>query len=140
MSLKAQKEEDERTRLLRLIGADPEISQREIARHLGLSVGKVHYLLKALAEKGIVKVQSFNHSPSKIGYAYYLTPRGIGEKARLTRRFLLRKLAEYDALSQDIEMLRQEVADQPDALIPDPDEPPVRYGQNPTARTRASAN
>ncbi|MDO9488350.1 MAG: MarR family EPS-associated transcriptional regulator [Sphingomonadaceae bacterium] len=121
MSLRAQKEEDERTRLLRLIGADPSISQREIARHLGLSVGKVHYLLKALADKGIVKVHSFKNSQSKIGYAYYLTPRGIGEKARLTRRFLLRKLAEYDALSEDIEMLRREVASDPDGGTADVD-------------------
>lgn len=115
MNLREQREEDERTRLLRLIGADPSISQREIARHLGLSVGKVHYLLKALAEKGIVKVHSFNQSESKIGYAYYLTPRGIAEKAKLTRRFLVRKLAEYDLLSQDIEVLQREVASEPES-------------------------
>lgn len=120
MSLRAEKEEDERTRLLRLLETDPSISQREIARRLGLSVGKVHYLLRALAEKGILKMESFRQSDSKLGYAYYLTPRGIAEKARLTRRFLARKIAEYDALSRDIELLRREIGSEDKASGAEP--------------------
>lgn len=109
MSQRADRDEDQRTQLLRLLDGSPSVSQREIAQHLGLSVGKTHYLLRALIEKGVVKVQSFNRSDNKIGYAYYLTPRGFSEKAALTRRFLARKLAEYDALARDIEALKREV-------------------------------
>lgn len=120
MTTHPDQREDEHARLLRLIGSSPSISQREIARHMGLSVGKVHYLLRALAEKGIVKVHSFRQSNNKMGYAYYLTPRGIAEKARLTRRFLLRKIAEYDALSRDIEILRREIASDGEAIDSEP--------------------
>lgn len=119
MGQRSDRDEDQRTRLLRLLDGSPSISQREIAQHLGLSVGKTHYLLRALIEKGVVKVQSFNRSDNKIGYAYYLTPRGFSEKAALTRRFFARKLAEYEALSRDIELLRRELeADHPETPLP----------------------
>ena len=109
MGGRADRDENERTQLLRLLGESPSISQREIARSLGVSVGKTHYLLKAFIEKGVVKVDSFGRSDNKIGYAYYLTPRGFKEKAALTRRFFARQLTEYEALSRDIEQLRREL-------------------------------
>lgn len=106
---RSHREEDDRVRILRLIDGSPSISQRELAQHLGLSVGKVNYLLKALAEKGAIKAQNFRRSDNKIAYAYALTPAGLVEKAILTRNFLKRKLAEYGALEDEIEDLKREL-------------------------------
>lgn len=105
------RDEDIRVQMMRLIDGNPSISQRELARHLGLSVGKVNYLIKALIGRGIVKAQNFRRSGNKVAYAYYLTPAGMFEKAMLTHRFLARKLVEYDTLRAEIEALQNEVAD-----------------------------
>jgi EPS-associated MarR family transcriptional regulator len=94
--------------VLRLLEDSPSRSQREVASELGMSVGKVNYLLKALLEKGFLKIQNFRNSSNKRAYAYLLTPEGVAAKADLTQRFLARKIAEYDALRLEIERLRQE--------------------------------
>ena len=99
-----------RYRILRELEREPQLSQRELAESLGVSVGKTNYCLKALVEKGLVKVENFRRSGNKLAYAYQLTPRGIADKARVTKRFLRIKLEEYESLQFEIEELRQEVA------------------------------
>jgi len=96
-------------RLLRLIEGRPEMSQRELARVLGVSVGKTHYLLRALLEKGLVKMNNFRRSDNKLAYAYVLTPDGVAARINLARNFLSYKEAEYEALSLEIHQLRAEV-------------------------------
>ena len=98
-----------RYHLLGLLAANPELSQREIANALGLSLGKVNYCLRALAEKGWVKARNFKNSRNKLAYMFLLTPSGVEEKARVTYTFLLAKLEEVDALRKEIEALRDEV-------------------------------
>lgn len=100
--------DDVRFRLLRVLQDDPDLSQRQIAAELGVSLGAVNYCLRALAEKGQIKVGNFRSSNNKTRYAYILTPRGIAEKTRLTSAFLKRKIAEYEALKAEIEALRQD--------------------------------
>lgn len=95
-------------RILRLLDARPEASQREIARTLGVSLGLVNFCLKALVDKGCVKIANFRASDSKLRYAYLLTPLGLQEKARMTASFLQRKVAEYEALKAEIAALRAE--------------------------------
>lgn len=99
-----------RYKILRLLEADPQLSQRDLAHQLGISLGKVNYCLRALIEKGWVKAANFRRSSNKVAYAYLLTPRGIEEKARVTAQFLMRKVAEYEALEKEIEGLRREVS------------------------------
>lgn len=103
---------DEKNRLmiLKSLEGRPEISQRELAKELGISLGKVNFCINALVEKGLVKVNNFQKNPNKRGYIYLLTPRGIEAKASLTVEFLKTKMQEYEALSQEIESLRYEVA------------------------------
>ena len=96
-------------RVLRLIEEQPEISQRELSRALGVSLGKTHYLLKALLDKGLVKANNFRRSDNKLAYAYLLTPSGIAAKLDLTRRFLQLKEVEYQAAREEIERLRLEL-------------------------------
>lgn len=96
-------------RLLRLIENQPEISQRDLARSLGVSVGKTHYLLRALLEKGLVKMNNFRRSDNKLAYAYVLTPDGITARIDLARNFLRYKETEYEALSHELNQLRAEV-------------------------------
>ena len=107
--VQARLDEDTRFRLLRLLEDRPELSQRQIAAELGLSLGGVNYCLKALVEKGLVKVRNFQASERKLRYAYVLTPAGLTEKAGLTSRFLMRKMAEYEALRTEIETLKGEI-------------------------------
>ena len=97
-----------RYKLLKLLEAKPKLSQREVARELGISLGKVNFCMKALADKGMVKATNFKNSSNKTMYMYLLTPRGIEEKARVTVRFLRRKLSEYEALRAEIEKMRGE--------------------------------
>lgn len=99
-----------RFRILRLLDADPTVSQRDLARALGISLGRVNYCLRALAEKGDIKIRNFSASDHKLRYAYVLTPKGLEAKARLTVRFLQYKLAEYEALSEEIAQLRDDAA------------------------------
>lgn len=95
-------------RLLKLIEERPEISQRELASELGLSLGKVNYCLKAFITKGLIKVNNFRRSDNKLAYAYLLTPQGIEEKARVTVRFFRRVEAEYETLKQEMAQLERQ--------------------------------
>ena len=102
--------------LLRLIEEHPDYSQRQLALELGVSLGKTHYLLKALLGKGWVKAQNFRRSDRKLGYLYVLTPTGIRERLRVTQAFLARKEREYVALRSQISALRKELANQDGSL------------------------
>ncbi|MGC9217258.1 MarR family EPS-associated transcriptional regulator [Acidithiobacillus sp.] len=100
-----------RYQLLKLLTERPESTQRELAAAMGVSLGKANYCIKALVDKGLVKMGNFRSNPNKGVYAYLLTPEGVQEKARVTVRFLHRKMAEYDALQAEIAALRREVDD-----------------------------
>jgi EPS-associated MarR family transcriptional regulator len=100
-------QEDTQFRVLRLLQENPEMSQREVADRVGISVGGTHYVLSALIEKGLVKLGNFTAAQDKRRYAYILTPRGITQKAAMTKRFLIRKMNEYEALRCEIEELRR---------------------------------
>jgi len=89
--------------------ANPRASQRELAREIGISLGKTNFCLRALIDKGWIKAKNFKNSNNKAAYIYNLTPKGIAEKAAVTRTFLARKETEYKALEQEIERLRKEV-------------------------------
>ena len=99
-------------RTLRLLEVNPHLTQRELASELGLSLGKTHYVVKALIDLGWLKLSNFRRSDNKLGYAYLLTPQGVLEKAAITRRFLIRKQAEYEKLRGEIEQLELEVVEQ----------------------------
>lgn len=101
-------DEDLQFRVLRLLEETPTSSQREISGQLGISLGGVNYCLKALVEKGHVKIQNFQASNSKLRYAYILTQRGIAAKTAMTGRFLKRKMAEYEVLKAEIERLKRD--------------------------------
>lgn len=105
-------DDDVRYHLFKLVEEHPEITQREAAAALGVSLGKTNYCFRALMRKGWVKARNFRNSKNKIGYAYLLTPQGIEEKMRVTRRFLDRKLREYDALVDQLDELTTEVNQQ----------------------------
>lgn len=98
-----------RLRVLRALETNPELSQRQLAADLGVSLGGINYALKALMERGFVKADNFRKSGRKVGYLYVLTPTGIAEKTFLAAAFLSRKLGEYELLKQEIEALRGEV-------------------------------
>lgn len=108
-SKQTQTQEDTYFRVLRILKENPDLTQRELARKLGVSVGSLNYCLKALIEKGWIKMQNFSQSKNKFGYVYILTPRGISEKAALTGDFLKRKLSEYEALKLEIASLQSEM-------------------------------
>jgi EPS-associated MarR family transcriptional regulator len=97
-----------RYKLLRLIESNPEMSQRDVARELGVSLGKVNFCLNALIERGLVKASRFKNSQNKAAYMYLLTPSGIQDKARVTARFLRWKLREYAVLRAEIDRIRGE--------------------------------
>ena len=97
-------------RLLKLIEAEPQLSQREIAQKMGVSLGKANYCLKALIDKGFVKFQNFYNNKKKTSYIYFLTPQGIEEKAEVTYRFLQRKIKEYEDIKVEIESLKNDAA------------------------------
>jgi EPS-associated MarR family transcriptional regulator len=96
-------------KILKILETAPDISQRDLARELGVSVGKANYCLRALMAKGLIKANNFKNSRNKKAYMYLLTPRGIVEKTQVTSRFLQRKMAEYEALKLEIETLKREV-------------------------------
>ncbi len=110
-SRQAKLQEDTFFRVMRILQENPDLTQRELAERLGISVGGLNYCLKALIEKGLVKMKNFTTSKNKFGYVYVLTPNGIAEKASITHQFLQRKMAEYEALKAEIEALRSEVGD-----------------------------
>jgi EPS-associated MarR family transcriptional regulator len=95
-------------KLLKLIEANPAIPQREMAKAMGVSLGKANYCLQALVQKGLVKMDSFRRNDNKLAYSYLLTPSGIETKARLTVRFLKDKVVEYEAIRNEIEELRRD--------------------------------
>ncbi len=99
--------------VLKIIEHNPEITQRELADTLGISLGKTNYCLKSLVGKGWVKANNFKNSNNKLAYAYLLTPKGIEQKGRITVRFLKRKMNEYEALRQEIDQLQLEVDQKP---------------------------
>jgi EPS-associated MarR family transcriptional regulator len=94
--------------LLKTLEDNPGLSQRDLAKRLGISLGKVNFCLNALVEKGSLKISNFRNNDNKLAYAYLLTPRGIEEKARITVNFLKHKMQEYEQLRKEIEELRHE--------------------------------
>lgn len=108
-SRRSQLQEDTYFRVLRMLQDNPDMTQREIAEKLGISTSGLNYCLKALIDKGWVKVHNFSQSKNKFGYIYVLTPQGIAEKALLAGRFLKRKMTEYEQLQSEIETLKVEM-------------------------------
>ena len=102
-------QEDTHFRVLRVLREKPHITQRELALRLGVSLGVTNFVLRALLDKGAIKVRNFRGSAQKASYAYVLTPRGLADKAALTARFLMRKREEYEALKAEIEAVTQEL-------------------------------
>jgi EPS-associated MarR family transcriptional regulator len=98
-------------RVLRLLESNPNLSQRELSKSLGVSLGGVNYCLNALISKGSIKIQNFKNNQNKWVYAYLLTPQGIAEKTALTGAFLKRKMQEYQRLKEEIESLSQDMND-----------------------------
>lgn len=101
--------EQAKLQILKQLAIKPDSSQRELAQTLGISLGSVNYCLKALVEKGCIKIQNFSNNRNKLSYSYLLTPQGIKEKMQLTAHFLERKMQEYEALRAEIEVLRTEM-------------------------------
>jgi len=102
-------ESEEVLKLLREIEGRSAMTQRELSSRLGISLGKINFLLKALIDRGLVKMSNFKNSRNKAAYIYLLTPRGIEEKARITYHFLIQKTKEYETLEKEIEQLKLEV-------------------------------
>lgn len=98
-----------RYKILRLLEENPDLSQRDISRALGISLGKVNYCLQALIDRGLIKANNFKNSQNKQAYMYLLTRRGITEKARVAVRFLKHKMNEYESLQREIESLKREL-------------------------------
>jgi EPS-associated MarR family transcriptional regulator len=109
-SRQAKIQEDTHFRIMRILQDNPDITQRELADKLGMSVGGLNYCLKALIDKGFVKMGNFQKSKNKFKYVYLLTPKGIAEKVALTAHFLMRKMEEYEALKVEIEVLKVEAS------------------------------
>jgi EPS-associated MarR family transcriptional regulator len=107
-SRQAAAQEDVHFRVMRLLEANPDMSQRDLAAHVGISLGSLNYCLKALMDKGFVKLENFQNSKHKFKYVYILTPAGIAQKVALTGRFLKRKMQEYEALKGEIQSLEAE--------------------------------
>jgi EPS-associated MarR family transcriptional regulator len=107
--------EESHYQLLRLLESGPQLTQRELAREMGVSLGKVNYCVNALIEKGWIKARNFRNSNNKLAYAYLLTPRGMEQKAAITVHFLRRKVAEYESLKKEIARLRREVGQLPES-------------------------
>ena len=102
-------QDEVRYKLLKILEENPEATQRELADHLGVSVGKINYCLTALIEKGHIKTRNFINNKNKAAYSYLLTPKGIKEKTIVTIRFLQRKVDEYEKLKNEIDQLKKEV-------------------------------
>jgi EPS-associated MarR family transcriptional regulator len=101
--------EERQLKVIRLLENNPEMTQRELASTLGISLGAVNFCLKALVDKGWIKLDNFKKKPSKLGYLYLLTPKGVAAKTKLTTQFLKRKLVEYDELKTEIETFEKEL-------------------------------
>ena len=103
--------EDVQFRILRLLQDNPEMSQRELAKAVGLSTGGIHYVLNALLDKRLLKIENFKTTEDKRRYAYVLTSEGMASKANLTKRFLIRKMADYDLLKAEIDEVFEDLSD-----------------------------
>ncbi len=103
-------------RVLRLLGENPSINQRSIARDLNISLGSANYSLRALVERGLVKAQNFRNSKNKVAYIYLLTPSGIAQKSQMAARFLAGRLREYELIKREIEAARKDVGEWEDAV------------------------
>jgi EPS-associated MarR family transcriptional regulator len=101
-------QDDTYFRIMLILKENPDLTQRELAKKLGMSLGGLNYCLNALIDKGLVKMQNFSNSKNKFKYVYLLTPMGIAEKVALTNLFLSRKMKEYEALNLEIEALKSE--------------------------------
>ena len=106
--MKTALNDEHHLKVLRLLQDNPALSQRELARALGISLGKTNYCMRALLDKGLIKMQNFKNSDNKLAYASLLTPAGMAAKIDLTRGFLQAKRREYEALRREIEELQQE--------------------------------
>ena len=95
--------------VLKILNDNPKITQRQLAKEMGLSLGKTNYVVRALIDKGWVKLSNFKRSDNKLGYIYLLTPEGITEKSILAQNFLVRKSEEYNRLKEEIDMLKKEL-------------------------------
>ena len=102
---------DSEYKILKLLEENPNLTQRQLAEKLGVSLGKTHYLIRALIDKGLLKLSNFKNSENKIAYLYVLTPMGISEKSELAKAFLSRKKQEYSKLKSEIEELTEEFGD-----------------------------
>jgi EPS-associated MarR family transcriptional regulator len=111
LSRQSKLQEDTDFRILRLLQDNPRLTQRELAKALGISLGGLNYCLQALLNKGWLKLHNFQSNKNKLEYAYLLTPTGIGQKAALTGRFLKRKMEEYELLKAEIDSLQKECAE-----------------------------
>jgi len=101
--------EEAHLKVLRLLQSNPRMNQRDLADALGVSLGKANYCLKALLDKGLIKMQNFRNNNHKRAYAYLLTPSGVAAKAEMTVQFLRYKIDEYERLKGEIESLRREI-------------------------------
>lgn len=113
----AQQREDVHFRVLRLLESRPDASQREIAEELGVSLGAINFCVKALIDKGHIKLANFKASKNKLGYVYVLTPEGLAHRAQLAAGFIKRKLAEFEAIQAELEQLRGEFTEDPADLV-----------------------
>ena len=103
MNIKKKYNTEDEFNLMRQLNRSPKSSQRELANHLGFSLGKLNYCLKALQKKGLIKINNFKNNKNKINYIYLLTPKGIAKKTKLTINFMKKKMQEYDELKNEIE-------------------------------------
>ena len=123
-------------RVMQLLERQPDLTQRQLSQKLGVSLGKTHYIVKSLVDIGWIKLGNFRRSNNKLGYMYLLTPQGIVEKTAITARFLARKQREYEALREEIKLLRKELEqqyweqnpDKEDLASTKPDKPSVMGG------------
>jgi len=104
-------ESEEVLRILQILKKNPEMTQRDLSRMVGISLGKVNFVLRAMIHKGLVKAQNFKKSSNRKSYIYILTPTGIEEKTRITYRFLKRKIKEYEQLEEQIRLLKKQIAE-----------------------------
>lgn len=112
----AQQREDVHFRVLRLLESRPDASQREIAEELGVSLGAINFCVKALIDKGHIKLANFKASKNKLGYVYVMTPEGLAHRAQLAAGFIKRKIAEFEAIQAELEQLQAEFAEDPASL------------------------
>ena len=99
------KNSQDQLEILRKINKKPKLSQRELAKELGFSLGKLNYCIKELRKKGLVKIENFKKNPNKLNYIYLLTPKGVSEKTKLTINFMKKKAKEYDELKKELNLL-----------------------------------